>query len=465
MPEVTTAPPSAMLGLLRFARFSILDAWAYEDLFSLKKSHSAYASTALRELITQRKGFIKIDDNQSYKRCRVQLRAQGVNLRDEVLGARIKTKHQQLCRTGDFIVAEIDAKLGGFGIVPEELDRAVVSSHYFLFDVDETLLSRDFLALCLRTDYFQNQVRATGSTNYAAIRPYHVLDYHIPLPAFGEQENLVSEHRRAISRAEAADADAAKYDREAVHFLEERLGLQPQVEKTGILPAKLLFIRFAGLERWGSFFLGNTEEEASKKYPIVRLGDVIADLQNGWSPKCHNRPANSDEWGVLKLGAVSFGEYNDAANKALPAELKPVPQLEVKQSDVLISRANITQYVCACVHVESTRDRVMLCDNIFRVAFKNRSKIDGQFLAAVMKTHPVRNQIENSLTGTSPTMKNISKPALLNLRFPLPPLDEQARIVAELERLRKKAREARQFASACRESAAKNFEKALFESQ
>ena len=47
---------------------------------------------------------------------------QGIVLRDEVTGALIKTKSQQVCRAGEFLVAEIDAKVGGFGIVPEALD-------------------------------------------------------------------------------------------------------------------------------------------------------------------------------------------------------------------------------------------------------------------------------------------------------------------------------------------------------
>ena len=47
---------------------------------------------------------------------------------------------QQVCQTGEFLVAEIDAKVGGFGIVPPELEGAIVSSHYFLFVIDEAKL-------------------------------------------------------------------------------------------------------------------------------------------------------------------------------------------------------------------------------------------------------------------------------------------------------------------------------------
>jgi type I restriction enzyme, S subunit len=99
----------------------------------------------LDEVLAYRKEFITIDDLTIYKRPRVQLHVQGIVQRDEIPGALIKTKTQQVCRTGEFLVAEIDAKVGGFGIVPSSLDGAIVSSHYFLFILDETMLDRRFL--------------------------------------------------------------------------------------------------------------------------------------------------------------------------------------------------------------------------------------------------------------------------------------------------------------------------------
>jgi type I restriction enzyme, S subunit len=146
----------------------------------------------LGEVLCHRKEFITIDDLTTYKRPRVQLHAQGIVLRDEVPGALIKTKSQQVCRSGELLVAEIDAKVGGLGIVPDALEGCIVSSHYFLFDLDETKIHRRFLDYFIRTPAFQDQVEAQGSTNYAAIRPQHVLGYEIPLPPLQEQRCIVA---------------------------------------------------------------------------------------------------------------------------------------------------------------------------------------------------------------------------------------------------------------------------------
>ena len=164
----------------------------------------------LGEVLTHRKEFITISDLETYKRCRVQLHAKGIVLRDTVLGAEIRTKKQQVCRAGEFLVAEIDAKVGGYGIVPDALDRAIVSSHYFLFHVDDFVLDRNFLSCFVRTPAFDDQVSAQGSTNYAAIRPQQVLEYEIPLPPLDEQRRIVAHIEELASRIEEARGLRAK---------------------------------------------------------------------------------------------------------------------------------------------------------------------------------------------------------------------------------------------------------------
>lgn len=153
---------------------------------------SGWPTVPLGDVVTHRKEFIRISDTQEYTRCRVQLGARGIVTRDRVLGFDIKTKEQQVCRAGELLVAEIDAKLGGFGIVPDYLAGSVVSSHYFLFHINTDLINKNYLGYYIRTPEFQDQIAARGSTNYAAIRPRHVLEYVIPLPNRREQDRIAA---------------------------------------------------------------------------------------------------------------------------------------------------------------------------------------------------------------------------------------------------------------------------------
>lgn len=153
----------------------------------------SWMTVRLGEVISHRSEFIEIEPQQFYNRCRVQIAARGVVLRDRVEGVTIKTKAQQVCRAGEFLVAEIDAKMGGYGIVPEELDGAIVSSHYFLYEIDETQLSGPYLDWYSKTSKFFEQVNARGSTNYAAIRSQAPLDFTIPLPSLDEQREITAQ--------------------------------------------------------------------------------------------------------------------------------------------------------------------------------------------------------------------------------------------------------------------------------
>jgi type I restriction enzyme S subunit len=164
----------------------------------------AWPSVPLGQVLDHRKQFITIDDFTTYRRPRVQLHAQGVVLRDTVPGMQIKTKKQQVVRAGEFLVAEIDAKVGGFGIVPDHLDGTIVSSHYFLYGHRPERLDNRYLGWFVKTRAFRQQIEAQGSTNYAAIRPGDVLDYEVPLPSVEEQCRIVARIDELVAKVSEA---------------------------------------------------------------------------------------------------------------------------------------------------------------------------------------------------------------------------------------------------------------------
>ena len=174
----------------------------------------AWPQVPLGEVVAHRKEFVTIDDLETYRRPRVQLHAKGIVLRDSVPGTLIKTKKQQVVRAGEFLVAEIDAKVGGFGIVPNELDGAIVSSHYFLYGHLADRLDNKYLGCFVKTRAFREQVEAQGSTNYAAIRPGEVLDYKIPLPPLDEQRRIVARIEELAAKVQEAQNARRDADRQ-----------------------------------------------------------------------------------------------------------------------------------------------------------------------------------------------------------------------------------------------------------
>jgi type I restriction enzyme S subunit len=170
----------------------------------------------------------------------------------------------------------------------------------------------------------------------------------------------------------------------------------------------------------------------------VHLSKYVKEIKNGKSPSCESRPATDNEWGVVKVGCVSFGTFDPLENKALPPTINPDPVCEIQRGDFLMSRANTTQLVGACTIVKKTRSKLLLSDKIFRFIFNQNEPIDINYLDHVLKSPALRLQIEHQATGTSLTMKNISKEKVLRLMIPLHSLPEQRRIVAYLDNLQAK---------------------------
>src|SRR5208283_152804 len=56
----------------------------------------------------------------------------------------------------------------------------------------------------------------------------------------------------------------------------------------------------------------------------VRFGELIDDADAGWSPKSESFPRSGDNWGVLKVSAVSWGRFLPEENKQLlPGVIPP----------------------------------------------------------------------------------------------------------------------------------------------
>ena len=367
---------------------------------------------------------------------------------------------------GDIVFSKIDARSGAIGILPSDISKAVVTPEFPAFIPHPDRLDGEFVKLILRTGGFLAALRrqASGTSGRKRITPEAFLDLRIPLPSLTEQQSIVASYRATLGRAEELEREAEEIETKAAAAFEAALGFAPPKP----LPDRPVFVAsFKDLDRWShEGILRRTVEDNALRaspYPMVQLRYVIADLENGWSPKCHNRPAKDGEWGVLKVSAGSSGEYRELENKALPATLQPRPNIEVKAGDVLIMRASgVARLVGVPVYVQKTREQLMICDKIFRVIARTTAKIAPRFLADVLRIHHVRNQIEREFSTESGMMKNVSKPVLLLLNFPLPPIEDQIALTDTLATARAMATELREQAKATRSIAWTDFEAAVY---
>ncbi len=351
--------------------------------------------------LSHRKQFIQIEDTELYKRARVQLHWKGIVLRDEVEGALIKTKDQQIARQGDLLVAEIDAKVGGVGIVPPELDGAIVSSHYFLFEIDESKCIRPWLEWFVRSGGLADQVAARGSTNYAAIRPHHVSDFELPLPTTDEQCRIVSR----IDELSAKTEEAKELRRLAV-------------SETRALRTALV-----------SHVVGPDQAKG-------QLGDVLLNKpRNGWSARCNNVETGVS---VLSLGAVTGFEYRATESKRTTEPTSPDAHYWLKEGDLLITRSNAPELVGHAAIYDGSPAPCIYPDLMMRLAV-NEDLADSRFVHRWLMSRTAREYIQKKAKGTSPTMKKISQGIVMSIPFPTSlDVSEQRRVVDYLDYLQAK---------------------------
>lgn len=180
-----------------------------------------------------------------------------------------------------------------------------------------------------------------------------------------------------------------------------------------------------------------TEEEKPFESPdgweLTRLDTLVLESGAGWSPSCDPYPRVGDNWGVLKVSAVSWGSFDPLQNKSLPHELEPRVDIEVQNGDFLISRANTAELVAKSVIAYNPPKHLMLSDKIVRL--KLTKFCSKEYINLCNKTEFTRSYYANVSGGTSDSMRNVSRQQILNLIIPLPPLNEQIRVVEKINQL------------------------------
>lgn len=168
-------------------------------------------------------------------------------------------------------------------------------------------------------------------------------------------------------------------------------------------------------------------------WQFVTLGEVLERIEAGTSFKAQDRPAVNGEIGVLKLSAVTWNKFRPCENKALLPDCDPGTCPHVRKGDLLISRANTTELIAAVVMVEEDHPNLLLSDKTLRLVPK-KNVAYSPYLLHALRTPFVRDHFERHATGTSGSMRNISQANIAAARIALPPLAEQRRIAAILDK-------------------------------
>lgn len=161
-----------------------------------------------------------------------------------------------------------------------------------------------------------------------------------------------------------------------------------------------------------------------KRWPMAELRAHVLGMDAGWSANGEPRNRQGDEWGVLKVSAVSSGWFRPEEHKAVAAVGDPSDLIVPKRGDLLFSRANTRELVAATCLVESDETRLFLPDKLWRIR-TNPETLTTEYLRFLLSDSKIQAGIAKVATGTSGSMLNVSKEKVAELRVPIPPLEPQ----------------------------------------
>ncbi len=160
----------------------------------IKKEESENSTVSLGKIIKRYKKEILIKDNIEYKRITIRTNNLGISMRDSLLGEKIGTKKQFMVKADQLLLSKIDARNGAFGIVPKDLDGAIITGNFWAYDINDALVDNEFIRQFVQTESFSEFCKrsSSGATNRRYLDETIFLNQLIVLPNKKTQDQICS---------------------------------------------------------------------------------------------------------------------------------------------------------------------------------------------------------------------------------------------------------------------------------
>lgn len=449
--------------ILRTIPFSGLSVWSVDSAIASSIS-SRYPMEPLGKVLHRVKTPVLIQDHLSYRRITVKLYGKGVVQRDEVPGSEIGTKRQFRASAGQLILSRIDARNGAFGIVPEELDGAIVTNDFWLFDMCN--INPDFIMLVLSSEQFQKywQVQSSGTTNRQRIGEKDFLTAEIPMPPLREQNRLIQVYRSNIHAAKQLEQRAEKLEQEIDEYLCAALDIT-SVNASPMLHTGLLKrVSRKNMIGWGVQMNCNPvkpreifHSNSYKNLPIERYCEL--------NPTT-SIPDSAEEVSFVPMECVSdtFGEI---AEYRLGKASSTKGYTKFKENDVLWAKITPCMQNGKCALANNLKNGYGFGSTEFHV-FRANETILPEFLYCLLRTKRLREVAMTYFTGSA-GQQRVSGNFLEALTIPQIPITSkvpeditQEKIVGHIFELKQEVKETYLRMDYLRAEAKREFEGAVF---
>ena len=434
--------------------YSGLFNWSVQYLNDSKIAFSkAYPMMRIGEFLKRNKTAITIQDGVKYKRVTIKVRNGGVILRDEVMGENIGTKKQFLVSEGQFILSKIDARNGAMGIIPSELDGAVVTQDFLPYDIDATKVNPQYFVLVCTTKQFVAfcQSCSSGTTNRQRVDEAQFLNIKVPVPSLEEQNKLVEEYNKTITKIVDKENTINTLKKSIDQYICDVLGYNAIKTNTNKIKRLLSTYHYKDLGRWDIFNLNY--EVQSEVYPTTILKDiVVAKPKYGASYKTihkvsdvrYIRITDINEDGTLNKDIVSADGYDN--------------QYLLQDGDFLIARSGNT--VGKTFLYQSDIGKAIYAGYLIKFVL-NPDLINPKYLLFYTKSSIYKRWINSNMRVSA--QPNINSEQYLFSPIIVPEMEVQDRIVKHIESIIKRIQELAKSSKNDERTALRNFETQIFE--
>lgn len=292
---------------------------------------------------------------------------------------------------GDILLS-LTGNVGRVGILEKKFVPAALNQRVACLRIkDNNILYKPYLFNFLNSDFFEERcIFSAKGVAQKNMSTEWLKDYQIPLLPIEEQQKI-----------------AAVLDKVSDLIAKRR----QQLEKLDLL-VKARFVEMFG-----------DPVSNPKGWMMIPLKECLTGIDNGQSFICSNQSRHYEWPAILKLSAVTYGEYRPDENKALLNISQFIKSAEIHAGDLLFTRKNTPDLVGMAAYVYHSPSNLMMPDLIFRLNTKeNCAKI---FLWQLINHNLFRSKIQSIASGTAKSMSNISKERLLKLKIYLPPIELQ----------------------------------------
>lgn len=325
---------------------------------------------------------------------------------------------------GDTIFSMVRPYLKNIAYIDETMSDSIASTGFYICTPRENVNDRYNYYMMISPYVVDGLNTFMKGDNSPSIRKDDIEGFPYPIPPLPEQQRIVGRIESLFAKLDEAKEKAQA----VVDGFEVRKSAILHQAFTGELTERWRKEHGLGLDSWVHCPWGN----------------FIASIEAGKNWSAEGRPPEEGEFGVVKVSAVTWGEFNELESKTCTLKEQWNEKTQIHTGDFLFSRANTLQLVGNCVIVKNIGRRLMLSDKILRFSFDET--VVPEYVLYFTHSDLYREQIEQLASGNQDGMRNVSQKNMKLVEFPVPLLSEQRELVRIIENLYHKEQQAKEAA-------------------